>query len=215
MAALSIDSEKLKRMPLRLKVIAGAIVLDLAILALGYIVLNDLMAQRVADVDRLRASVSEVRRQNASLRQLVEQYPDLRQRYDSAMASGLAAPLDRLALVKFAQDWAARHHLLDLHYRLATESSKPATSAKYRIDTERVVFENGGLFDAEERAFLQDLLAQQPAHFRLAEIEIARLRDVDTAYLAGVRRGIFIPLLRAKIDLQWVGVQPKTAEDAQ
>lgn len=213
MAAIPIDLDRLKRMPLRLKVIAGVVALDLLILVLGYVVLNDLMAQRVAEVERLRASVTQVRRQNADLRRVADEYPGLRKRYDEVIAAGLSAPLDRLALVKFAQDWAAHHHLLDLHYRLAADTAKPATSPKFRVDTERVVFENGGLFDTDERAFLQDLLAQQPGHFRLAEIEISRTHDMDAAYLTGIRRGSFIPSLKAKIDLQWVGVQPKTPEE--
>ena len=215
MAALSIDLEKFGKMPLRLKVIAGVIALDLVILGLNYVFLSDLMVQRAAEVERLRASVSEVRKQNVSLRQLVDEYPNLRQRYDSAIAAGLSVPLDRLALVKFAQDWAAHHHLLDLHYRLADDTANAAASPKLRVDTQRVVFENGGLFDTDERAFLQDLLAQQPGHFRLAEIEISRIHDIDAALLAGARRGSFLPVLKAKIDLQWVGVQPKIAEDAQ
>jgi len=213
MARISMDFAILKKMPLRLKVIAGFIAFDLLVLILGYVVLNDVMAQRVADVDRLRASVSEVRRQNAELRRLVDEYPDLRQHYDGAVASGITVPLDRLALVKFAQDWAAHHHLSDFHYRLAAESAKPAVSPRYRVDTQRIVFENGGLLDSDERAFLQDLMAQQPGHFRLAEIEIARIHDIDAPFLAGIRRGNFAPALKAKIDLQWVGVQPKSPED--
>jgi len=213
MARIAIDIDKLKRMPLRLKVMAGFIALDLLVLVLGYVVLNDVMAQRVAEVDRLRAGVSEVRRQNADLRRQVDEYPELRQRYDGAIAAGIAAPLDRLALVKFAQDWAAHHHLSDFHYRLAADSAKPAASPRYRVDTERIVFENGGLLDSDERTFLQDLLARQPGHFRLAEIEISRIHDIDSAYLTNIRHGNFTPALKAKIDLQWVGVQPKSPEE--
>jgi hypothetical protein len=213
MARISIDLDKLKRVPLRLKVIAGVLVLDVLVLGLGYVVLNDVMALRVAQVDQLRNNVSQVRKQNVDLRRLADEYPDLRRRYDAAMADGIAAPLDRLALVGFAQGWAAHHHLSDLHYRLAAEPGKPAASQRYRVDTERVVFDHGGLLDGDVRDFIQALMAQQPGHFRVAEIQIERVRDIDASYLAAARYGTLPATLKSKIDLEWVGVQAKSSED--
>src|SRR5579863_4828445 len=147
MDAFNVWLKKFRALPLRLKILGGVIVFDLFVLVLGYMVLDDVMAERVAAVEQARAQLTEAKRQNAELRRQLDSYPQLRHHYDDVIASGLMATLDRRNFVQFAQGQAAQHYLSDLRFRLADEPGEHEHSPKYRVEIDRVVFESGGLLD--------------------------------------------------------------------
>jgi len=205
---LNIDLAKVKDLPRRLKVVLGVLVVELVILLTGYLILDDVMADRVAQVDQLRANLNQLRRKNVQLRQDLERYPALRQRYDEAMERGIANPLDRAGVVNAARDWSDQHRLGDLRYRLMPDPAKPAASARYLVETDHVQFESTALLDTDALAFWGTILTQQPYHYRIAGFELERVHDVDGVVLDTLRRGGVAPLVKSKIDLIWTGIQP-------
>jgi len=208
MARLDIDLAKLKELPLRLKIVLGVLAIELVILLAGYLILDDAMASRVAEVDRLRAGLSQLRRKNAQLLQDLDHYPALKRRYDEAMARGLGNPLDRAGVVSAARDWSDRHRLTDLRFRLMPDPAKAAGSPHYVVENDQVEFEDGGVFDSDVLDFWNALLAQQPGHYRIAGFSLERSHEVDEPTLNSLRHGTLTPLLKSKIDLVWTGIQP-------
>lgn len=205
---IKLDFSRFKAYPRRIKLVGLALVVELAVLLSGYLLLDDMMADRVTQVTQLRSSLQQLRRKNEQLRGELNNYPQLRQRHDEALASGLANPLDRPHLIEFAKDLSDRRRLSDLRYRLATDMSKPISSPKYVIENDQVEFEFGGLLDGDVRAFCQDIVGSQPGHFRIAAFELERKHDPDAVVLSALRRGSFPALLQGKIELRWTGVQP-------
>jgi len=212
---LEIDIKKLRALPLRVKVVAGIIAFDLAFLLLGYMVLDDVMAARVDAVERARTQLAEVRRQNADLRRQLDEYPALRRRFDDQIAEGLASSLDRLKLVQYAQSQAAARHLGDLHFRVADETGEHERSTKYRVEMDRIAFENGGLLDIDAVSFWDAIAAQAQGHFRIVEASLERTQDVNPGVLTAIRHGNPVSLLKAKIEFQWIGVPPLDQEIKQ
>lgn len=205
---IEIDIKKLRALPTRLKVVAGIIAFDFAVLLLGYMVLDDVMAERVEAVERARTQLAEVRRQNADLRKQLDEYPRMRQRYDEEVASGLASSLDRLTLVQYAQSQAASRHLGDLHFRVADEAGEREHSKKYRVEMDRIAFESGGLLDTDAVSFWDAIAVQSQGHFRIVEASLERTQDVNTGVLTAIRHGNPVSLLKAKIEFQWIGIPP-------
>jgi len=203
---------KLRALPLRLKILGGVIAFDLCVLLLGYIVLDDVMAERVAAVENVRSQLTETKRLNADLRKQLESYPQLRSQYDAVIAAGLTGSLDRREFVQFAQGQAARHYVGDLRFRLADEPGEHDHSAKYRVEVDRIVFEGGGLLDTDAVSFWDSLLTQAKGHYRVAEATIERAQDVTPMVLMAIRRGNSPSVLRTKIDMQWIGVRPLDQE---
>ena len=212
MDMLNVWLKKLRDFPLRLKILGGVIAFDLFVLVLGYLVLDDVMAERVAAVDQARAQLTEAKKQNADLRRQLDSYPQLRHHYDDVISSGLAASLDRRGFVQFAQSQATQHYLTDLRFRLADEPGDREHSPQYRVEIDRVVFESGGLLDTEAISFWEALLAQANGHYRVAEASLERVQEINPVVLGAVRRGTPISLLKAKIDMQWIGVRPLDQE---
>ena len=214
MASFSIDLGKVKQLPRRLQVIAGVLVLEIAVLALGYFILDDLMADRVAQVSQLRASLGQIRRQNEKQRHDLESYPELKRRYDAAMAAGIANPLDRLALIRFANDWANTHRLTEFRYTLsAAETDKTKATARHIVETDRISFECGALLDTDVVGFMNELIAQQPGHYRIEGFSLERVHEPDETIFASVRRGAVPALVKAKLDLQWTGIMPNLPKE--
>ena len=214
MANLSIDLNKLKQLPRRLQIIAGVLVLEIAILALGYFILDDLMADRVAQVSQLRGALGQIRRQNERQRHDLDAYPELKRRYDEAMAAGIANPLDRLALIRFANEWADSRRLSDFRYTLsAAEADKTKASSRHIVENDKISFECGALLDTDVVDFMNALIAQQPGHYRVAGFSLERAHEPDEAVLASVRRGGVPALVKAKLDLQWTGIMPNLSRD--
>lgn len=209
---IEIDIKKLRALPMRLKVVAGIIVFDLAVLLLGYMVLDDVMAERVEAVERARTQLADVRRQNADLRKQLDEYPKMRQRYDEEVAAGLASSLDRLKLVQYAQSQAAARHLGDLHFRVADEAGQREQSKKYRVEMDRIAFESGGLLDNEAVSFWDAISTQSQGHFRIVEASLERTQDVNPGILTAIRHGNPVSLLKTKIEFQWIGVPPLDQE---
>jgi len=209
---LDIDIKKLKALPLRLKVVAGVVAFDIAFLLLGYMVLNDVLAERAAAVDRARAQLADVRRQNNDLRKQIDEYPSLRRRYDEAIAGGLQSSLDRLKLIQYAQSQAAGRHLSDLHFRVADEAGEREHSQKFRVEEDRVAFESGGLLDTDAVGFWTAIFNQTKGHYRIVEASLERSADVNASVLTAIRRGNAASLIKAKVDIQWIGVQPLDQE---
>ena len=209
---LEIDIKKLKALPLRLRVVAGVIAFDLAFLLLGYMVLDDVMAERVIAVEQARTQLADARRQNADIRKQLDDYPALRQRYEDSIAKGLTSSLDRLKLIQYAQSQAAARHLGDLHFRMADEAGDRDRSTKYRVETDRVAFESGGLLDTDAVAFWDSIFNQTEGHYRLVEASLERTQDVNSQVLTAVRHGNPVSLLKAKIEFQWIGVPPLDQE---
>ena len=215
MVAINIGISKLRAFPLRLKVVGGIIALDLGVLLLGYMVLDDVMAERAALVERTRVQLADAKRQSMDLKKQVDSYPQLRRQYDEAIEAGLTTSLDRQDFVQFAQGEAGRHYLSDLRFRLSDEPGDHEHSARYRVDIDRIIFENGGLLDTEAISFWAAVLAQAKGHYRLAEASIERVQDIDPAVLSAIRHGNPVTVLRAKIDMQWIGVRPLNQEAKQ
>ncbi len=212
MASITIDIQKLKAAPRRLKVVAAVIVFDLAFLLLGYAVLDDLLADRAAAVEQAKAQLTEAKRQNVDLRKQLDEYPLMRRHYNETLASGFVAPLDRLTFVQFAQNQATARHLSDLHFRVSDEGGEREHSKKYRVEMDRLVFESGGLLDTEAMDFWNTLFDQAKGHYRIAEASLERTQEVNAGILQSIRRGNPVSLLKAKIDIQWIGVQPVDQE---
>lgn len=211
MVDINIDMAKLKALPRRLKVVIGVVVVDALFLVAAYVVLDNMMAERVARIDQRKTALVQLRKQDAELHKQADEYPALRQRYEAAIAAGLTAPLDRLTLIQGVQDSAGHHHLSDLHYKLTADASRPeATNPHFRTETDRVVFDNGGLLDTDVLAFWKDVLARANGHYQIAEISLERFGDVDAAVLGNIRRGNPVSLVKAHFDLQWTGLQPTT-----
>jgi hypothetical protein len=205
---VNLDLARLKALPKRIKMVGLVLAVELTVLLSGYLLLDDMMADRVSHVSQLRGSLLQLRHRNEQLRSDLNRYPELRRRYDEALAAGLGNPLDRPGLIAFAKDSSDRHRLSDLRYRLAGDGAKPVSSPKYVVENDEVEFEFGALLDDDVRAFWTDLAAQQPGHFRLVSFELTRQHDPDDSVLTALRRGSFPALLQGKLTLRWTGVQP-------
>jgi len=208
MASLDFDLKKLRALPRRLKVVFGVLAVELIILLSGYLLLDDLMADRVAEVDRLRANLTQLRHKNTQQRQDLDRYPLLRKHYDEAIAAGLGSPLDRAGVVNAARDWSDNHRLVDLRYRLVPDTAKPAGSPRYVIENDLVEFECGALVDTDILSFWSNVLAQQAGHYRIASFAMERQRALDESVLTAVRHGSVVALLQSKIGLVWTGAEP-------
>jgi len=217
MVDINIDLAKLRALPLRLKVVAAVIAVDAVFLLAAYMALDNLMAERVARIDRLKASFTQLRKQNTDIHKQLDEYPALRQRYETAIAAGLAVPLDRLALVQAAQDSAGHHHLNDLHYKLTAEATGPEANNNphFHTESDRIVLDNGGLLDTDVLAFWRDVATRVDGHYRIAEITLERSGEIDAASLGNIRRGNPISLLKAHFDLQWTGLQATASGTSQ
>ena len=207
MVEFNIDMQKLKAVPTRLKVVSGIVAFDLTVLLLGYLVLDDLMSERAAAVDRLRMELSQARQQNSELHKQVDTYPQLRHQFDEIMATGLTAAFDRANYAQFAQGKATQYHLTDLQFRVAGEAGDHPHSTKYRQAVDRAVFENGGILDTDAMSFWAALLDQARGHYRIVEASLDRMQDVSPLLLSGIKQGGNPSDLKAKIELQWVGIQ--------
>lgn len=205
---INFDLARLKALPKRIRMVGLALAVELTILLSGYLLLDDMMADRVAHVTQLRGSLLQLRRRNEQLRADLNRYPELRRRSDEALAAGLGNPLDRPGLIAYAKDSSDRHRLSNLRYRLAGDAAKPLSSPKYVVENDQVDFEFGALVDDDMRAFWADLMAAQPGHFRIVSFELARQLDLDDSVLAALRHGSFPALLQGKLTLRWTGVQP-------
>jgi hypothetical protein len=211
MPSIAINADVLKSFPFRLKAVAGVLAVELIILLGGYLILDDVMADRVTEVGQLRANLNQLRQKNAQLLQDLDRYPGLRQKYDAAMAAGLGNPLDRAGVVNVARVLSERYRMIDLHYRLTPDAGKPVGSPRFVVENDQVELESAAMLDTDVFEFWRGILAQQPGHYRIASFDLERIRDVDDSILVLIRHGSVPPMLRSRIDLVWTGIQPNLA----
>ncbi len=212
MVAINFDMKKLQAVPLRLKVVTAVIAFDLIVLLLGYLVLDDLMSERAAAVDQVRAELTEAKRQNGELHRQVDTYPQLRHKYDEVLTAGLTADFDRVGYTQFAQSKATEDHLSELRFRVGDDPGDHPHSTKYRVSVDRASFESGGLLDTEVMSFWGDLLGQVQGHYRIVEASLERTGEVNPPLLIGIRQGAIMSDLKARIELQRIGIQPYKQE---
>ena len=209
----SIDVEKLKALPRRLKIVGGVVAGGLAFILTAFLIDSGLNDQEV-QVGQLRGRLSQLRQQSADLRRQVDQYPELRAHYESAIKSGILAPFDRVGLVNNAQDLAGRYHLANLTYSLDPQNSGTAAAGKYQQGAVLVDFENGGLLDVDVMAFWDELLTDLPAHYKVVSASLDRTGSIDGAFLNAVRTGQPASLLHAKVEFMWIALHP-SGQDTQ
>lgn len=197
-----IDAEKLKALPLPLKIVGAVILGDLLVIIISWLLFDDMLSERVGAVDNLRAQAAQVRRQSLDFRKQIDQYPQLLAQYNDAIAKGILVDVDRLKLVNEAQDSATRNHLADLHFKVESEKLDRTAGPHYRLDSTMVSFESGALLDTQAMAFWDEVLNRLPAHYQVVEARLERKRDVDPAALADIRAGRPVSLLTMKISFR-------------
>ena len=203
---------KVKALPRALRIVVTVAVADLVLVAAAMFILNSQMEESQSHVDQLHDQLNQLRKQNVDLRKEMGEYPDLLNRYNRAVEQGVMVKTDRLKLVNGAQDRSGHFHIPDLHYKLETEDKGAAPTGKYRIESTLVTFENGGLLDTEVMAFWDELLANLPAHYRMAEAVLERKRDIDSRLLSDIRAGRPAATVAVKLTFHWTSLQPVVKE---
>lgn len=197
-----IDAEKLKALPLRLKIVGGVILADLLVVFFCWLLFDDMLSERVAVVERLRGQVGQLHKQGTDFRHQIDQYPQLLEQYKDALAKGVLTDLDRLKLVNEAQDAATRNHLPDLHFKVESEKLSRDTGPHYRLDSTMVSFESGALLDTQAMAFWDDVLNHLPAHYQVVDAHLEKKRDIEAPVLADIRAGRPVSLVGMKISFR-------------
>ena len=204
---------KFMSLPRGLRIVSAVAAGDLVFVAAAMFVLNSQMEDQQAHVDELHSKFNQLRKQNTDIRKEMGEYPDLLNRYNVAIEKGIMAKTDRLKLVNGAQDRSSHFHIPDLHYKLETESKVPSQNVKYHLDSTLVTFENGGLLDTEMMAFWDELLANLPAHYRVAEATLERKHDVDARLISDIRAGRLASTVSARLTFHWTSLQPVGKEE--
>jgi hypothetical protein len=200
--AIAIHTEKLKALPRRIKVAGGVAIGGLLLIAVAFLI-NDVLGDQEAEVARSRSRLIQLRQQSAELRRQVDQYPQLRQRYQDALDSGLMTSLDRVGLVNEAQNLATRFHLADLQYKLEAQDSKSVLIGRYKLGATTINFDSGALLDTDALAFWDALLAALPAHYQVSEASLERTADVTPTLLNRIRQGQPETTVKVKLSLRW------------
>ena len=193
------DVEKLKALPLPLRIVGAVILGDLLVLIICWLLFDDMLSERVAVVDNLRAQAAQVRRQSSDYRKQIDQYPQLLAQYNEAIAKGVLVDVDRLKLVNEAQDSATHNHLADLHFKVESEKLNRDAGPHYRLDSTMVTFDSGALLDTQAMAFWDEVLNHLPAHYQGVEARLERKREVDPSVIAEIRAGKPVSLVNMKI----------------
>lgn len=194
--------------PRALKIILGVLALDILVPALITFTLEDEVADGQLQIEQTQARVNTLHKKIADTRREIARLPELRERYQSAMAHGLLAPQNRLKLVQQSQDDAGRHRQNGLHYKLSAEDVKPIPNSKYAMVSTEVSFDQDALLDTDVLAFWEDLLGQVPAHYHVTAASLERGRPLDASALSEIRAGHAVSLVKAKLDFRWVTLQP-------
>ena len=205
---MKIDIKKVKTLPMRFKVLGIIILWDILFSGIVYFIVDSAMATRIGQVSQLRAEFKQVKDEDVKLRKEADAYPQLLQRYNDALATGMADKLDRVKLIEASQDAADRYHLSGLHYRVGAESGKGDKGAKLQTETTRISFDGGGLLDIDAMAFWNELRSGGPGHVQVVELTLERVHEVDKEALNGIRSGAPVRLVSAHYELLWTSYQP-------
>ncbi len=206
------DTEKLKALPRRLKIVAIVILADLVIIGASALLSDDL-DERAAMAEQLRTQLGQLRQQSRDLRHQIDEYPDWRRRYDAAVDKGILHNLDQVKVVNEAQDLAGEHHLVDLRYRLEPQDHREATTGHFHSSSTLVTFEGGGLLDTDAMAFWDEILVGLPSHYHVVEASLERVGEVDSKLLADVDAGRPSRLIRLKMSFQWRALHAATDDN--
>lgn len=193
------DVEKLKALPLPLKIVGGVILGDLLVVIICWLLFDDMLSERVSSVDNLHRQVAQLRRQSADFRKQIDMYPQLLAQYKDALAKGILVDVDRLKLVNEAQDSGTHSHLADLHFKVESEKLNRDTGPHFRLDSTMVTFESGALLDTQVMSFWDEVLNRLPAHYQIVEARLDRKKEVDPAAVADIRAGKPVSLISMKI----------------
>ena len=209
MASFKIDLSRLKALPKRLKVVGIILAAELAILASGYLILDDAMADRVSEVSTLRGDLQQAKRQNEQYKTDLARYPEIRKEYDEALAVGITVPFDGRNVIGAAKALGERYRLSNVQFKLGPmDGMKNVSTPRIVVENDDAEFKFDALLDGDVRSFWRDLAASAPGHFRVRSFEIERQHDVDEATLLQLRQGTYPALLQARLDLLWTGVRP-------
>jgi hypothetical protein len=207
MMQINLDMARFNALPLRLKLVAAVIALDLLLLAVAAFFEDQELHERQAAVGQLRGQVAQLRRQSADLRQQLARYPELLAHFKGASEKGLLQKRDAEKLVEAVTDFSAIHQVQNLHYRLEAEDIKPDPKARYLLGSTIVSLEGGSVLDGDALAFWDEVLGSLPAHYRVTEATIEKVREVSPQVLADLRAGRPVPLVHAKLSLRWSSLQ--------
>jgi hypothetical protein len=203
-----LDSDKLRAFPLRLKMVLGVLLIEVAVLAAALVVSDSLDAE-VTRIQELRTQLSQIRRQSVDLRRQIDQYPTLRAQYDHALGGGILGPLDSMKFVNDAEDGARRHYLTNLRYKVETPPLQDSGTDKYRETVTLLSLDSGALLDSEVMAFWTETLRSLPSHYHVLEASLERAGPVDAALLNQIQAGSPAAIMRLHMTVQWLSLRSK------
>jgi hypothetical protein len=200
--------------PRVLKVIAIVAAVDLAILLLAALTLEDEVDDRVARAEQLKSELAGLRTKVETTRKEIARLPELRAKYDAAMADGVLSDQDRQKLVGHLQELVDRHRLSDLHYKLDAQQTTPGTATSYALVTTPVSLNLSGLLDSDVMEFWDEVFSGLQSHYQISKVTLERVDADSSTVLAAIRAGHPTALVRSELEFGWVSLRKPRASGA-
>ena len=200
--------QKVRVAPLALKIIAAVLAADFIFLLLAWLILEDAVDSRAAEVESLKADLAAARSKVDTVRKEVANLPELRKSYEAALADGVLADQDRQKMIGQAQERGDSHRISDLHYKLDPQVTAPLATQAFVLVTTPVYFNQTGALDSDVFEFWQELLGSLQAHYQITKATLERMDGNSVAKTAGaIRDGRPAAMVKSELDFRWISMR--------
>ena len=199
--------DRAKQAPRTLKIIAVIAAIDVVVLALAALTLEDQVDERITTIEQRKSELAGIRARVEATRKEIANLPELRQRYDAAMADGVLSDQDRQKMIANAQQLQERHRLLDLHYRLEPQITTPGSSPAFTLVTTPVSFSQTAVIDSDIFEFWEELLGNLQSHYQITKATIDRADMSTQNALASIRNNHPVAMVKSELAFRWVSMR--------